>query len=48
MINRSELKTEQQNKNSENIDSMSISEIIKVINEEDHKVASVVKSLSQK
>ena len=42
MINRSELKTEQQNNNSKNIDSMSISNILQIINGEDHKIASII------
>ena len=42
MINRSELKTEQQNNNSKNIDSMSISNILLTINGEDHKIASII------
>ena len=42
MINRSELKTEQQNTNSKNIDSMSITNILQTINKEDHKIAAVI------
>ena len=48
MINRSELKTEQQNNNSKNIDSMSIANILQIINGEDHKISSIIeKSISK-
>ena len=43
MINRGELKTEQQNSISENIDLMSIKDILLTINEEDNKITSAIK-----
>jgi len=43
MINRSELNTEKQNKKSNNIDSMSILNILSTINEEDHTISFAVK-----
>ena len=43
MINRGELKTEQQNSISENIDLMSIKDILLTINKEDNKITSAIK-----
>lgn len=43
MKNRGELKTEQQNSSSENIDLMSTKDILRTINEEDKKITSAIK-----
>ena len=43
MIKRETLKTEQQNKNSVSIDSLTIGEVLTTINDEDQKVSSAVK-----
>lgn len=43
MKNRGELKTEQQNSNSENIDLMSTKDILRTINKEDQKITSAIK-----
>ena len=43
MIKRETLKTEQQNKNSVSIDSLTIGEILMTINDEDQKVSNAVK-----
>ena len=43
MIKRETLKTEQQNKNSVSIDSLTIGEVLRTINDEDQKVSNAVK-----